>query len=571
MKGIFPYLKPYVPRMSVGVLTKFLGTVVELLIPWMLSYILDNIVPLKDTKRVLIWGLYMAICAVLALLMNIYANRVAASVARDTTRAVRHDLFKKISYLSCRQIDEFSIPSLESRLTTDTYNVNQVIGMMQRMGIRAPILLIGGICITMTMEPVLTLVMISVLPFITLVVWLVSRKGIPMYGYLQKGIDMMVRTVRESIAGIRVIKALSKVEQEKEHFAQVNAEVVRRESRAAIRMGITNPMMNLLLNIGLTLVILVGAYRVNEGSTQPGVIIAFLSYFTIILNAMLTVTRMFVMYSRASASAGRIQEVLETPEDMELTDEPKKNEEEHIVFENVSFSYKNKSVKNIDNISFKLKKGETLGIIGATGSGKTTIINLLMRLYEKDAGSIRINGQEVSSIPPHELHTKFGVVFQNDVLFADTVRENIDFGRNLPQQRIEQAAVSAQAMEFIHTLPERFEHMVTARGTNLSGGQKQRVLLSRALAGHSEILILDDSSSALDYKTDSQLRAALREQYDGITTIVIAQRVSSILHADHILVLDEGKEIGYGTHEQLMESCAVYREISESQMGGDFG
>ena len=236
------------------------------------------------------------------------------------------------------------------------------------MGIRAPILLIGGICITMTMEPVLTLVMISVLPFITLVVWLVSRKGIPMYGYLQKGIDMMVRTVRESIAGIRVIKALSKVEQEKEHFAQVNAEVVRRESRAAIRMGITNPMMNLLLNIGLTLVILVGAYRVNEGSTQPGVIIAFLSYFTIILNAMLTVTRMFVMYSRASASAGRIQEVLETPEDMELTDEPKKNEEEHIVFENVSFSYKNKSVKNIDNISFKLKNGETLGIIGATGS-----------------------------------------------------------------------------------------------------------------------------------------------------------------------------------------------------------
>lgn len=571
MKGIFPYLKPHVPRMSVGVLTKFLGTVVELLIPWMLSYILDNIVPLKDTKQVLIWGLYMAICAVLALLMNIYANRVAASVARDTTRAVRHDLFKKISYLSCRQIDEFSIPSLESRLTTDTYNVNQVIGMMQRMGIRAPILLIGGICITMTMEPVLTLVMISVLPFITLVVWLVSRKGIPMYGYLQKGIDMMVRTVRESIAGIRVIKALSKVEQEKEHFAQVNAEVVRRESRAAIRMGITNPMMNLLLNIGLTLVILVGAYRVNEGSTQPGVIIAFLSYFTIILNAMLTVTRMFVMYSRASASAGRIQEVLETPEDMELTDEPKKNEEEHIVFENVSFSYKNKSVKNIDNISFKLKKGETLGIIGATGSGKTTIINLLMRLYEKDAGSIRINGQEVSSIPPHELHTKFGVVFQNDVLFADTVRENIDFGRNLPQQRIEQAAVSAQAMEFIDTLPERFEHMVTARGTNLSGGQKQRFLLSRALAGNSEILILDDSSSALDYKTDSQLRSALREQYDGITTIVIAQRVSSILHADHILVLDEGKEIGYGTHEQLMESCAVYREISESQMGGDFG
>ena len=585
-----------------GVISKFLGTITELLIPWMLSYILDNIVPLKDTRRVLIWGVYMTVCAILALVMNIYANRVASSVARDTTRALRHDLFKKISYLSCRQIDYFTIPSLESRLTTDTYNVNQVIGMMQRLGIRAPILLIGGICITMTMEPVLTLVMMSVLPFIALVVWLVSRKGIPMYGDLQKAIDAMVRTVREdisgirimvvtlnifnrvfqkyddlnasvqeNISGIRVIKALSKIEQEKEHFAKVNREVVRRDTRASLTMAVTNPMMNLLLNAGLTLVIFVGAFRVNGGQTQPGVIIAFLSYFTIILNAMLSITRIFVMYSKASASASRIHEVLNTSEDMNLTHEPAKEEEEHIVFEHVSFSYKNKKVKNVNDISFKLKKGETLGIIGATGAGKTTIINLLMRLYEKDSGSIRIGGREVSSIPAAELHTKFGVVFQNDVLFADTVRENIDFGRKLPEGRILQAARSAQAMEFIDGLPEKFEHMVTARGTNLSGGQKQRVLLSRALAGNSEILILDDSSSALDYKTDSMLRQALRENYAGVTTIVIAQRVSSILHADHILVLDEGREIGYGTHEQLMESCQIYREISESQMGGDFG
>lgn len=557
--------------MTVGVISKFLGTITELLIPWMLSYILDNIVPLKDTRRVLIWGVYMTICAILALVMNIYANRVASSVARDTTRALRHDLFKKISYLSCRQIDYFTIPSLESRLTTDTYNVNQVIGMMQRMGIRAPILLIGGICITMTMEPVLTLVMMSVLPFIALVVWLVSRKGIPMYGDLQKAVDAMVRTVREDISGIRVIKALSKIEQEKEHFAKVNREVVRRDTRASLTMAVTNPMMNLLLNAGLTLVIFVGAFRVNGGQTQPGVIIAFLSYFTIILNAMLSITRIFVMYSKASASASRIHEVLNTSEDMNLTHEPAREEEEHIVFEHVSFSYKNKKVKNVNDISFKLKKGETLGIIGATGAGKTTIINLLMRLYEKDSGSIRIGGREVSSIPAAELHTKFGVVFQNDVLFADTVRENIDFGRKLPEGRILQAARSAQAMEFIDGLPEKFEHMVTARGTNLSGGQKQRVLLSRALAGNSEILILDDSSSALDYKTDSMLRQALRENYAGVTTIVIAQRVSSILHADHILVLDEGREIGYGTHEQLMESCQIYREISESQMGGDFG
>lgn len=570
MSKLFNYLKPYVPRMTVGVIIKFMGTIMELLIPWILSYILDNVVPTENRQMIFAWGFAMIACSILAVVGNILANRVAASVARDTTRAVRHDLFKKISYLSCRQIDYFSIPTLESRLTTDTYNVNQVIGMMQRLGIRAPILLIGGICITMTMEPVLTLVMISVLPFITLVVWLVSRKGIPMYTYLQQGVDILVRTVRENISGIRVIKALSKTEEEKQHFADVNNEVVRRETRATIVMGITNPMMNLLLNTGLTLVIAVGAYRINEGMTQPGTIIAFLSYFTIILNAMLSVTRMFVMYSRGSASAQRIYEVLNMDEDLRLTNEETVEEEDHIVFEDVCFSYKGKS-DNLSHISFCLKKGETLGIIGPTGAGKTTIINLLMRLYEKKSGSIRIQGRPVGTIPPEELHTKFGVVFQNDVLFADTIRANIDFGRKLPEERIQKAARCAQAMEFIDGLPEKMEHIVTARGTNLSGGQKQRVLLSRALAGDSEILILDDSSSALDYKTDSMLRQALRENYAGVTTIVIAQRVSSILHADHILVLEEGKEIGYGTHEELMESCALYREISESQMGGDFG
>lgn len=570
MRPIFPYLKPHVPKMTIGLVIKFLGTTMDLMIPWMLSYILDYVVPERSVKKILIWGGLMVLSAALALVTNVIANRMASAVARETTRSLRHDLFQKISYLSSRQIDYFSIPSLESRLTTDTYNVNQVIGMMQRLGVRAPILLIGGIAVTLTLEPVLTLVMVSVLPFITLVVWLVSRRGIPMYTKLQQGVDVMVRTVRENITGIRIIKALSKTEQEKEHFAQVNREVVRRESKAAITMGITNPMMNLLLNTGLTLVILVGAWRVNSGMTQPGTIIAFLSYFTIILNAMLSVTRMFVMYSRGSASAGRIDEVLHAPEDLLLNDTAPKQEEEHIVFEDVSFSYKGIS-DNLSHISFRLKKGETLGIIGATGAGKTTIVNLLMRLYERSSGDIRISGRSVDTIPSEELHQKFGVVFQNDVLFADTIRANIDFGRGLSEEQIRRAAKSAQAMEFINSLPEGMEHMVTARGTNLSGGQKQRVLLARALAGNSEILVLDDSSSALDYKTDSMLRQALREDYSGMTTIVIAQRISSILHADHILVLEDGTSIGYGTHEQLMESCEVYRQISESQMGGDFG
>ncbi len=569
MREIFRYLKPHVPKMAGGFLFKFSGTVVELFIPMILSYIIDDVVPTGNISLVYWWGAAMLLCAVMALINNIVANRVASAVAREATRAIRHDLFSKISYLSSRQIDDFSIPSLESRLTTDTYNVNQVIGMMQRLGVRAPILLIGGIFVTMAMEPVLTLVMIAIMPFIGVMVWLVTRKGVPMYTYLQKGIDIMVRTVRENISGIRVIKALSRTEQEKGHFAQVNQEVVNRETKASITMSITNPMMNLFLNTGLTLVVVVGAFRVNSGVTKVGAIIAFLSYFTIILNAMLSITRLFVMYSRGSASASRICEVLYAREDLQLTDSPAVSEKAHIVFDDVSFSYQKKG-DDVSHISFTLQKGETLGIIGGTGSGKSTIAALLMRLYERDSGSIRISGRPVETIPPEELHTKFGVVFQNDVLFADTIASNIDFGRNLPEERIVQAARCAQATEFIEALPDGFQHMLTPRGTNLSGGQKQRVLLARALAGYSEILILDDSSSALDYRTDAALRQALRENYRDVTTIVIAQRVSSILHADHILVLEDGKELGYGTHEELMETCPLYREISESQMGGDF-
>lgn len=567
MKRVFPYLQPYLPRISLGLIIKFIGTIMDLLLPWILSYMIDDVVPLKNVPRIVLWGGAMIACAAVALITNIVANRMASWVAQHTTEALRHDLFSKISYLSCGQIDGYSIPSLESRLTSDTYNVHQMIGMMQRLGVRAPILLIGGIFVTLMLEPVLALILIAVLPLIALVVYGVSRKGIPLYTKLQQGVDAMVRTVRENITGIRVIKALSKTDYEKERFSSVNEEVVRREKKAGITMALTNPLMNLFLNVGLTVVIIVGAFRVNGGLTQPGKILAFLTYFTIILNAMLSITRMFVMLSKGTASAERIREVLDTPEDLALVPSGDAAGGDHIRFDHVTFSYQKKE-ENLRDISFRLKRGETLGIIGATGCGKSTIVSLLMRLYDADAGEIRIDGQRVESIPPEVLHTKFGVVFQNDILFADTIAENIDFGRGLSRQQIEKAAECAQAMEFIRSLPEGFQHRLTAKGTNLSGGQKQRLLIARALAGDPEILILDDSSSALDYKTDSLLRQALAREYRNVTTIVIAQRISSILHADHILVLEEGQELGYGTHQELMDSCALYREISRSQMGG---
>mgnify|MGYP005764878921 CR=1 FL=1 len=567
MKKIAAYLRPYLGRMSLGLLIKFIGTIMDLLLPWILATTIDHVVPTKSIPAILLWGGMMVVCSVVALVANIVANRMASRVARDTTRRIRHDLFDKIVRLSCRQVDGFSVPSLEARLTSDTYNIHQMIGMMQRLGVRAPILLLGGVLVTLTLEPVLTLVLLAVLPLIGFVIWRISKKGIPLYGELQKAVDRLIRSVREKASGIRVIKALSKEAYEKERFAAVNQEVVDRETHAAVTMAASNPLMNLFLNLGLTLVIVAGAYRVNDGLTQPGTIIAFLTYFTIILNAMLSITRMFVLYSKGSASAGRIAQVLDTPEDLLLLPEDRRETGAHIAFEHVSFSY-NKNRNALTDIHFSLARGETLGIIGATGSGKSTLAALLMRLYDPDQGVIRINGINVASLPPEELHTRFGVVFQNDFLMEDTIAGNISFGRGLSEEDIAAAAAYAQAESFIEELEDGYAHRLTARGTNLSGGQKQRVLIARALAARPEILILDDASSALDYRTDARLRRAVGEHFEQTTTIVVAQRVSSVRQADHILVLEEGRMLGFGTHEELMDSCASYREIAESQMGG---
>ncbi len=573
MKRLIIYLKPYLPKMTLGLFIKFIGTIMDLLIPWILAHMIDSVVPTKRIQDIVLWGGAMILCAVVAVIANIIANRMASRVAAETTRRVRHDLFSKITYLSCGQIDTFTIPSLVSRLTSDTYNVHHMVGMMQRLGVRAPILLLGGIIVTVSLDPALSLVLIAVQPLIFLTVYLISKRGIPLYSKLQLAIDDMVRSIRENITGIRIIKALSKTDFEKQRFSDVSQEVVNREKHVGMTMSITNPLMNLFLNVGLTMVILVGAYRVNAGLSQPGVIIAFLTYFTIILNAMLSISRIFMLTSKGLASFDRIAEIIDAPEDLHiedtsLEDAASLDKDSHIAFDNVTFSY-HKNQANLSNISFKLKQGQTLGIIGPTGSGKSSIVKLLLRFYDTDEGFIRIGGRNVKSIPRDELHKMFGIVFQNDILFADTIAENIDFGRGLPLDKIMFSTDLAQAGEFIDALSEGWNYPLTIKGSNLSGGQKQRILISRALAANPQILILDDSSSALDYRTDAKLRTSLNQHFKETTTVIIAQRISSIMYADHIIVLDDGNIIGSGTHETLMKTCENYNEIAKSQMGGD--
>ena len=560
--------------MTVGLIIKFAGTIFDLLIPVMLKIIIDDIVPTKNVAQIYIYGGVMVVCSILAVVGNIVANRMASRVASESTRKLRHDLFVKTLRLSCSQTDKFTIPSLESRLTSDTYNVHQFTGMMQRMGVRAPILLVGGLILTCILDPVLTLVLAAMLPVLGVSVFYIARKSVPLYRKQQSATDDMVRTVRENIGGIRVIKALSKTDFEKRRFSGVNAALMRREEVAGRVVSATNPLMNFFLYVGLTVVIVIGGYRVNVGLSQPGTIISFMSYFNYILNALLSVSRMFTVYSRCSASMGRIEEVLESKEELRVVtpadegyDGAVVENAPHISFESVKFSYNGKK-DNLKDVSFALQKGQTLGIIGATGSGKTTLISLLLRFYDPDSGTIRIDGRDIRTIPREALYAKFGVALQSDFLFSDTIRENVRFGRGVTDDEIAEAVEYAQASEFISEKEGGEDFMLAIKGANLSGGQKQRLLISRALAGHPDILILDDSSSALDYKTDSNLRAAIAQGFSSSTKIIIAQRVSSIMSADMILVMDGGAVIAAGTDSELRSTCEIYREIAESQMGG---
>lgn len=572
------YLSPFKIRMAFGLIIKAVGTVMDLFLPWILSYIIDDIIPTESIKMTVFWGCIMIVCSFIAWSGNIIANRMASRVAGDCTRALRHDLFEKISYLDASTVDKLTISSLESRITSDTYNVHAMVGMIQRLGVRAPILVIGGLVVSLMLDARLTLILALTMPFIALSVFIISGRGVKLYRKLQNAVDDIVSVVRENATGVRVIKALCKTEYEKKRFDGVNTKAIDIERKAGTIMSLTNPLITFFLNAGLCAVIAAGAYWVDGGVSTNGKIVAFMSYFTIISNATISISRIFTSSSKGIACMDRIDKVLCQEPSLwldEYADSSNFPDEEasastavppHIEFRNVTFAYDNKKV--LDDISFTINHGETLGIIGATGSGKSTIISLLMRMYDVDSGEILIDGVNIKKIPSKKLRERFGAVFQNDFLFADTIYENVSFGRDLSKDVVDDALVKAQASSFVGAYDDKTEHMLDIKGANLSGGQKQRLLIARAIAASPEILILDDSSSALDYKTDAELRRVIRTSMKNTTSIIIAQRISAVMNADKILVLEGGCCIGLGKHDELMEKCDVYRETAEVQMSG---
>lgn len=563
MKKTLTYIKPYAGKTALGLVLKFLGSAAELVLPYVLSYIIDDVIPTKNSALIYGMGGVMLGFALLALFGNIFANRLSAQVAGAMTHDLRYDLFRKTCYLKCRQTDEVTVPSLISRLTSDSYYVNQMVARTMRMGVRAPILLLGGLIFCFMLDVSLALVLLATVPFVAAAIFFITRKTVPMYINVQAGGDAMVRAVQEDITGIRVIKALSKTEYEDARFEGVAGNLASTEYRAQRVMSLTNPLTTLILNIGLVAVIVVGAML----SDRPGVITGFLTYFTIVLNAMLGISKIFVVLSRGVASASRIEQVLALDErEQVLPSLPAGDPSCAIEFRNVSFSYGGKE-DNISHISFALGRGQSLGIIGGTGAGKSTIVSLLLRFYDVTEGAVYVDGQDVRSVPPESLRKKFGAAFQNDFLMAASVRENIDYGRGLADEQIIRAAKCAQAWEFIEGLPGKLDYDLAQKAGNLSGGQKQRLLIARALAGDPEIIVLDDSSSALDYATDAAMRRAVAREYPGAAKVIVAQRVSSVKNCDLIVVLEDGVVSGIGTHQQLMQGCEEYRAIARTQMG----
>ena len=564
------YINIYKKQYIIALIFLTIEAICDLMQPTIMSKIIDKGVSAKNMSYVLHMGAIMLMITALGAVSAVVRNIVSSNVSQKFGSQLRGDLFRKIQRFSFNSIDKFQGASLITRLTNDVTQVQNFAHGMMRIFVKAPILCIGSLVMASLINPPMAIILLVIVPVIAGIIYMNMRVGYPFFVKMQRALDKVNSVMREYLAGVRVVKAFNRFSHEVNRFEEVNNELAGVSINGMRAMAIFNPAIALTVNIGIVLVLWFGGVKVNNGTMQVGQIIAFTNYMTQILFSLVMMSHVFSMFIRAKASAERIGEVFEIENKHEEIKSPDELDEisGRVDFENVTFSYAGASEPVLKNISFTCKTGETLAVIGSTGSGKSSLVNLIPRFYDATEGSVKIDGVDVKRIDLKKLRESIAVVPQKTTLFTGTILENIRWGNeNATLEEVENWAKVSQAHEFILSFPEGYNTVLGQGGVNLSGGQKQRISIARALIKRPKILILDDSTSAVDVDTEGKIRRELKKHLGDTTCILIAQRITSVMGADRILVLDDGSIAGIGTHEDLMNECEIYKDIYRSQIG----
>lgn len=574
MLKLVRYLKHYKKESIISPLFKFLEACLELVVPLIMTQIIDVGIAREDTAYILGCGGILLLLGVLGLSCSLTAQYFAAKAAYGFGTELRRDLFAHIQSLSYSELDTLGTSTLITRLITDANQAQNGVNMFLRLFLRSPFIVIGALIMAFTINVSIALIFLAAVPVLGGVIYWITAYSLPRYRQVQKQLDRVSRTTRENLSGVRVIRAFSRQADERNRFAEENGILRDTQLRVGRISALLNPLTYVIVNIAIVLIVRQGGYKVYHGEITQGQVIALVNYMTQILTALVALANLIVTLTKASASSHRVQEIFEVKSSMASgSEDPEQQSEYRVEFRNVTMRYHKEAEAALENISFQVKPGETVGIIGGTGDGKSTLVNLIPRFYDVAGGEVLVDGCDVRRYSLERLRQKVGLVPQRAVLFKGTIRENIRWGApKATDEEIWNALEVAQAKEIVEKKPEGLDTVIEQGGANLSGGQRQRLTIARALVRHPEILILDDSSSALDMATDAALRQALRRYTDHMTTFIVSQRATAIREANQILVLEDGRLVGRGTHAELMESCETYQEICRSQQSeGEVG
>nr|WP_263324061.1 ABC transporter ATP-binding protein [Neobacillus sp. Marseille-Q6967] len=571
MQFLKKYIKKYWKSFSLAVLFLTFEAVSDLLMPTVMAKIIDDGVAKRDLEYVFKMGGVMLLITLFGAISASTRSVLASIVSQSFGAELRADLFKKIQSLSFKNIDQFERASLITRLTNDVTQVQVFANGLMRIFVKAPLLAVGGLIMATRLDLHLAVVLAVVVPIVAMFIVLNMKLGFPRFAKVQEALDRVNRVMREYLSGVRVVKAFNRFDVEVEKFSQANEQFKERSVSAARLMAVFSPAIMLTVNLGIVAVLWLGGLGVENGTTQVGHIIAFINYMTQILFSLMMISMVFNMFVRARTSAARIGEVFSLEDTQSWKEDPADSpaEKGRIDFEDVSFSYDGAGGDPVlKKIDFTCLPGETVGIIGSTGSGKSTLVGLIPRFYDVTSGNIKVDGEDVRNVNSKKLREKIAFVPQKNILFTGTIEENIKWGKeDAGEKELIAAAEMASAHDFISASPEGFQTRIGQGGVNFSGGQKQRLAIARALIKKPEILILDDSTSAVDVATEAKIKESLKKYAKGLTCLLIAQRITSIIDTDKIIVLDDGEIVGIGKHEELVKTCKVYQEIYQSQVG----